>query len=303
MNRNGTVLIALSLASTLALIATQTRLSVAAGAAIVAQRADTAGASDPLSPLWAEAGGARVALSSAGLGMVRTVTVRSLSDGERLYILLEWPDASPDLSFKGPAGNIEQGETLRDAAQLSFAAGKVEPEPSYELAGSTGSVALWHWNSHWQRAVETANASVVGDRTPVEIADMYPFENDLLYYPARAAGNENARESRLGAAEVLIARRGTALRPHPDPKLTAKGVWYDGRWRVLFARPLAPPGDPAPIFDRNRSTFAVALWDGGFGDRDTGPAVSTSIPIYANVPVAANAVRVARLMLEGGWSR
>ena len=303
MNRNGSVLIALSLIAALVLNATHTRLSVAAGAAIVARKADTAAASDPMSKVWDDASGVRVALSSAGLGMVRTATVRGLSDGERLYVLLEWPDASPDMSFKGPAGNIEQGETLRDAAQLAFAAGKVEPEPSYELAGSGGSVALWHWNSHWQRAVETANASVVGDRTPVEIADVYPFEDDLLYYPARAAGNENERESRLGAAEVLIARRGSALRPPPDPPLTAKGIWYDGRWRVLFARPLAPPGDPAPVFDRNRSTFSVALWDGGFGDRGRAPAGSQSIPISADGPVAATAVRVARVMPGGGMGR
>lgn len=293
-------LIAISAVATIVLSATHTRLSSSASAAIVARLADPAAASDPTSSAWNEAGGARVALSSGGLGMVRTVNVRALSDGERLYVLLEWPDESPDLSFKGSYANIERGETLRDAVQLAFSAGKVEPVPSIELSGGAGSVALWHWNSHWQRAVETAAAGVIGDRTPDGIADMYPFEQDLLYYPARAAGNENARESRAGSAEVLVVSRGVAMRPHPDPKLTARGVWFDGRWRVLFVRPLATPGDPAPIFSGNRTTFEVAIWDGGFGDRSAARAISTPISLYAKVSVAANAVRVAMAGGRGG---
>lgn len=291
-DHSAATLIAISAAATIVLSATHTRLSTSAAAAVVARTADSAAASDPTSTAWSEAGGASVALSSGGLGMVRTVIVRALSDGERLYVLLEWPDESPDLSFKGPYANIERGETLRDAAQLVFSAGKVEPIPSFELSGVAGSVALWHWNSHWQRAVETVAAGVIGDRTPEGIADLYPFEDDLLYYPARSAGNENARESRQGAAEVLVASRGLALRPHPDPKLMANGVWFEGRWRVLFVRPLATPGDPAPIFSGNRTTFQVALWDGGFGDRNAARAVSPPIPLYAKVPLAANAVRV-----------
>lgn len=299
-DRSAATLIALSAAATIVLYATNTRLSTSAAAAVIAGLADPAAASDPTSSAWNEAGGARVALSSGGLGMVRTVNVRALSDGERLYVLLEWPDESPDLSFKGPYANIERGETLRDAAQLAFSAGKVEPVPSFELSGGVGSVALWHWNSHWQRAVETASAGVIGDRTPDGIADMYPFEPDILYYPARAAGNENARESRAGSAEVLVVSRGGALRPHPDPKLTAHGVWFDGHWRVLFVRPLATPGDPSPIFSGNRTTFEVALWDGGFGDRAAARAISTPIPLYAKVPVAANAVRVSMGSSQGG---
>lgn len=300
IDRSAMSLIAFSVAATVFLTATQTRLSASATAAIVARQADAASAADPASPAWEHAGGARVALSSGGLGMVRTVVVRALSDGERLYVLLEWPDESPDLSFKGPYANIERGETVRDAAQLAFSAGKVEPTPSFELSRGVGSVALWHWNSHWQRAVETAAAGVIGDLTPESIADVYPFEGDLLYYPARAAGNENARESRAGAAELHVASYGVALRPHPDPKLSARGVWSDGRWRVLFVRPLATPGDPAPVFSGNRTSFEVALWDGGLGDHSSARAVSSPIPMYAKVPIAANAVRVAFDQQAGG---
>jgi DMSO reductase family type II enzyme heme b subunit len=288
-------LLGLSAAAAIVLGLTHTRLSASAVAPLVARVAEPASAADPDSGAWREAGGVRVALASGGIGVVRTATVRALSDGERLYVLLEWPDESPDQSFKGPYATIEQGETLRDAAQLAFGARKVEPLPLFELAGGVGAVALWQWSSHWQRAVETAAAGVVGDRTPEGLADVYPFENDALFYPARAAGNENARESRAGTAELRVASAGVETRLHPAPELSASGTWSNGWWQVLFVRPLATPGDPAPIFMGNRTTFTVSLWDGGLSDRDAGRAISTAIPLYAKVPVAANAVRVVLL--------
>lgn len=298
IDRNSGALIAVSLIATIVLSASHTRLNCIAAAAIFARETDTARAADPASSVWAEAGMTRVALSSDGQGFLRTATVRALSDGERLYVLVQWPDESPDWSFKGPYENIERGETVRDAAQLTFTAGKVEPVPVFELADSTGSVAIWRWKSQWQRAVETAASDVVGDRAPVQIADDYPFEHDTLYYPARAAGNENARDVRQGSSDELIATRGKPVGRHPATELHAKGGWSDGYWNVLFVRPLASPGDPAPIFSVNRSAVQVALWDGGLGDRKASRAVSTAIPIYAKVPASANAARVAGL--EGG---
>lgn len=292
-DRNTTAILVLCLIATVVLTATRTRISSSAGPALVARTVDSASASDPDSPAWDEAKGMRIALSSGGAGLVRTATVRTLSDGELLYILLEWTDESPDLSFKGPYEFIERGETLRDAAQIAFSAGKVEPMPLFALAGSTGAVTLWQWNSHWQRAFETAQAGVIGDRTPDNIADMYPYEGEILYYPARAAGNENARESRSEPAEAMIAARNSGLKLHPDARLVGRGSWSGGKWRVHFVRPLVTPGDPGPIFSNSRTTFAVSLWDGGQGDRGASRAVSTPILLYADVPMAANTLRVA----------
>jgi DMSO reductase family type II enzyme heme b subunit len=51
--------------------------------------------------------------------------------------------------------------------------------------------------------------------------------------------------------------------------VTARGVWKGGRWHVTIARALRPAtGEPVVLLEPGKATpFAVAVWEGGNGER------------------------------------
>lgn len=58
-------------------------------------------------------------------------------------------------------------------------------------------------------------------------------------------------------------------------EVSAKASWQDGRWSVVFARPLAVQGpEQVPLAPGARVQLACALWNGAAGDGGAQKSIS-----------------------------
>ncbi len=118
---------------------------------------------------------------------------------------------------------------------------------------------------------------------------MYPFEDEDVFYPSRAAGNVLARANRETPVDNLLAGSFGTLTAAQDQVVAGGGAWDDGRWRVVFARDLEIDGDYTQFAVGEATNLALAVWDGGQGERDGMKSVSQFITLDISPEVAAEA--------------
>ena len=226
---------------------------------------------DPWAPLWDEVGAQDVPLSAQNVvapfgGTVQAVTARVLYDDDLLYVLLEWADDEPNEVVNGV-------EAFSDAAALQFP-GVEGTAPPYTMGGAEAPVNIWQWKAVWQADIERG-FSTSRDRYPNTYSDLYPSADDDLNYPARDVGNPLAQLERESPIENLVAVGFGTLTTANVQDVMGSGAWRDGLWRALFARSLAPATDGLAAFAVGTNTaVAVAVWDGGAGDRNGQKAIT-----------------------------
>lgn len=188
------------------------------------------------------------------------VRVRTLRSAERIYFLLEWPD---------PTENRESGEPQRfaDAAAIMFPL-KVE-QPVTLMMGFLGPAEIWQWKADWdQKFWAAAPARNV-------YADFYPFENDPAFQPAQASGNLRAAPKPPSAVESLTADGPGTVRTRPHQRVSGRGEWKNGQWRVVMWRALAPgDADDYAFEPGQRRRIAFAVWDGAQAERGARKSIS-----------------------------
>ncbi|HKZ51540.1 MAG TPA: ethylbenzene dehydrogenase-related protein, partial [Dehalococcoidia bacterium] len=118
---------------------------------------------DPFAPVWDRATPVEVPLSAQTVtppqgGGPRTVVVRALDDGQRLYLLLEWRDGAADWSMSGLTA-------FTDAAAVQFPVAAGETVPSFCMGDPNAPVNIWQWKAAWQRDIEEGL---------VDLGDTYP---------------------------------------------------------------------------------------------------------------------------------
>jgi mono/diheme cytochrome c family protein len=219
---------------------------------------------DPLSAVWDSAPAHTVPLNalSSLSGSASEMTVRSLNDGERIAFLLEWADVTPNTETARP-------QDFRDGAAIQFLRG--DGNAFIGMGDRNTEVNIWHWKADWQIQVDR------GKRR--ETSEVYPWmikNNDPA--PAasgREAGNLSSLAQRSTPVEDANARGFGTLtaKPVAQQRVMGRGVWSDGRWRVVFIRALAAPVDGFVNGQAVRVTFAV--WDGARRDRAAQKAIST----------------------------
>jgi DMSO reductase family type II enzyme heme b subunit len=148
------------------------------------------------------------------------------------------------------------------------------------MGDPTAGVNIWHWRAAWQRDVANAGAPSVDDRYPAAAVDGYPFSADPAYAPATALGNPVAIADRSSAADNLVAAGFGSLTPDPFAGVEAWGEWRDGRWRVVFARPLAAGREGnAELSADTWTDVAFAVWDGDAEERDGMKSVASFVTL------------------------
>lgn len=193
-----------------------------------------------------------------GGGSIERVAVRAVHHEEMLYVMLEWVDRTPDETSGHYHG-------FTDAAAVQFPAEAGTEVPAICMGQADQAVNIWQWRADLQNP-----APELPDQAYV---DMYQFTDDL-YYPAREAGNPIAQDTRPGVQNLLAGGFGT-LEATDDAGLEGHGTHSDGRWAVVFARPLEPGADLQPDFDdASQVDVALAVWDGSQGERDGIKSVS-----------------------------
>jgi hypothetical protein len=239
---------------------------------------------DPWSSQWGDVRATTVTLSAQnvtkpfGGGDVATVKARALQDGSKLYVELEWSDKTRDTTVNGQT-------VFADAAAMELPAVPGVSVPSFCMGQVDGTVNVWHWKAAWQEDIDSG--FVTGqNRYPDGFVDASPLKNDPVYMTARAAGNLIAQTNHSSPVENLVAAGFGTLTTADVQDIGGHGVWKDGRWRVVFARPLTTSSGYPTLAVGDITNVAFAVWDGSKSNRNGLKSVSQ----FMNLQLSASAL-------------
>ena len=200
---------------------------------------------------------------------IGSILVRSVHNGTWIAFMLEWSD-------KAKNADVLQTQSFRDAVAVMFPLGN-ESQPPFLGMGEVGRpVNIWHWKADWQEDVSN-QFQEIGLVHPNLWVNYYPLAEGNQSYPSPpvtnlsktfvsglAAGNPMSNPFRTTPVEDLIAEGFGSLTSQPQQDVTGNGVWRDGVWKVVLARPIttADPND-AQFEGWLRKNIAFSVWDGG----------------------------------------
>lgn len=225
----------------------------------------------PDDPAWSQAEGVWIALMPLWWrnDRVEGVVVRALHDGKTIAFRLSWRDPNEDHEILGQ-------QTFSDSAAIEVS---VERDPPLFAMGATQHpVDIVLWRAAWEG--DAVAARDVRDRWPSMGGDTFPnFVGDLLEQSitARAVGNTAALAARPTTTEALTAQGFGTVGPRKSgaSSWSARGVWSDGYWDVVFSRSMDAEIEGEPALEPGLSAFlAFAVWDGFFLDRNGQKSVS-----------------------------
>lgn len=197
-----------------------------------------------------------------GGGEVARIAVRALHWDGRLYVMLEWADATPDLGSARP-------EDYTDAVAVQFPAVAGSAVPAICMGQADQGVNIWQWRADSQQRIP--------DQPSSGYVDLYPSTDDL-YYPARAVGNPMSMDEE--PVQNLVAGGFGTLTPAGSQTVTGNGVHNGGAWTVVMSRAFTAPGDLQPAFSGDGPIdTAFAVWDGSRGHRDGIKSVSAFVQL------------------------
>lgn len=293
------------------LTATGTRLAAQQGVRVTALRADgTVPAREPFDPFWDRLSPVEIPLSAQQVtppmgGRRLTMEVRAVHDADRLYLLVEWPDPSPDRSVAAVAD-------FTDAVAVQFPAEAGTQVPAFCMGDPDATVNIWHWKAAWQADIEEGFPGT-RDRHPNAAVDAYPFGDEPLFAPGREAGNPFSQPQRATPVENLVAAGFGSLTHDGSVTVGGWGRWEEGRWRVVFERALVA-GEPGNVDlpERGRTDVAFAVWDGAARERDGQKPVANFVtldvsdaPVPSGPPGLLPGVLIGLVpvaVVLGGWA-
>lgn len=204
---------------------------------------------------------------------VSSVDVQSLNNGTDIVFRLVWADESQNSHATKP-------DEFRDAAALQFSVVDLDAEQTQKILcmGAAGQmVNLWHWKADWQWDIDNGFHDVV-DAYPNFWLDTYPFvvgdppfrlptdfssDSAKTYLVGWAVGNPLSDPARVTPVEDLNAFGFGTVTSQSDQGLLGRGVWENGKWYVVFSRPLASADVSDVQFTTDRAfSIAFAVWDG-----------------------------------------
>jgi hypothetical protein len=278
----GITLLALMVA--VGLTVSDMRLASSQTVTLVAKRSEAqVPADDPFDTVWSRANPVEVPLSAQTVvppkaGGDRTITARALHDDERLYVLMEWEDDSED-------SLVSSQTEFSDAAAVQFPVTPGETIPAFCMGDPNAPVNIWQWKAAWQTDIDEGFVDVE-DTYPNASVDLYPFEDEDVFYPARALGNVFAQTERETPIDNLLAGSFGTLTQTSDQIVNGAGEWRDGHWRVLFARGMSVDGDYSQFAEGDSTNVAFAAWDGASEERDGMKSVSQFLTLEVSPDVA-----------------
>jgi len=187
------------------------------------------------------------------------VDVAAMHDGAVVAIRLTWRDATENDAAVRP-------DEFEDMTALQLFAG--EQEPFLGMGAASAPLNLWQWR-----------AGVAETGAEDQLSDEYPFDTDEYrrlaggkplpdFVTARAGGNPLATRD-TSASNLQAGGHGSlTFRPKASQVVQAKATWSDGRWSVVFQRPLSSAdGEDITLAAGDRVSVAFAVWDGEMHDR------------------------------------
>ncbi|MBE7415349.1 MAG: c-type cytochrome [Deltaproteobacteria bacterium] len=155
-----------------------------------------------------------------------SISVKAVHNGNEIAFLLEWNDPTNSMPWDPKAVEVADGPLFPDGAAIQFPAGEVKGgRPYFGMGDGRKPVEIWHWRSPESE-----------------------FEKDTF-----------------GVLEAKGFERMTRKTVPETAGFEARGVYDNGRWRVVMKGPLNH--ENGPLFEEGSFTpIAFALWDGSNGD-------------------------------------
>ncbi len=178
---------------------------------------------------------------------VDAVMVRALYNKDEIAFLVEWDDATN-----------KQEEIFRDAVSLQFPTKIPESlkKPYFAMGDSSGVVNLWLWRSYWNEGF----GAIV-----------------------------DAPETEPGLVSEMNAKGFKSVTPQPpeSQNVTGKGIYQNGRWKVVLKRALKTEDAKMDIqFEVGKLIpVAFAVWDGSNSDVAGQKSISVWYYIILEKPV------------------
>jgi hypothetical protein len=273
----GVLVLAVGLAAAMSL--SGTRMAASEGTVLTAMVTDArVPLTDPWSPFWNRVPKVSVPLSAQQItppmgGHRWTLDARAVQDGKDLYLELEWADPTPNWSVAAP-------QLFSDAVAVEFPAAAAVTVPALCMGDPNATVNIWQWKAAWQSDVEHGFQGGVKHRYPRADVDWYPFHGNPLFYPGRYVNNPFSVTNRASPVDNLISGGFGTLTADPDTRVQGWGAWRDGRWRVVFARPLSVGDEGNVELGPNDWTdVAFAVWDGSAMERDGMKSVANFVAL------------------------
>lgn len=224
-------------------------------------RVEKALPADPWASAWRKVSGVVMPLSVVSTlnPIGGNVQVKAVSDGQQIAIRLEWKDESQELNTLKP-------QEFADAAAIQLAGGVTNAC----MGQLDAPVQIWHWRADGHpgaRSMATAYPNMRVDGFTDDKGQKL-FTEDLFARPALVVGNRRALPDREGKAENLVAGGFGTLTTAEQHPATVQATWKEGRWAVVFVRPLQGDGGDYSFTAESTLQAAFAVWDGKQMQRD-----------------------------------
>lgn len=216
---------------------------------------------------------------------ITKITVKAVHNGTWIAFRLAWKDATKN--------SVMYTDTFRDAVALMVPVSKAA---AITMGAPKERVLILHWKADWQEDIDTTFQDVA-QLYPNAWFDWYPFAAGEPPYDITAWTNLEARRYLTGwvlgnprsqpikrtAVEEQIAEGFSTLTTSERQSTIGKGVYANGQWSVVIARPFAT-GDPNdPSWAPGKTVpVALAAWDGGAGEIGARKAFSDWITVKLN---------------------
>jgi len=223
---------------------------------------------DPKAPYWEDAKAVKVPMEAQVVANPQNVTpavkelsVRAAHNGQWMAFLIEWADPT-----KSDRIVVDQfGDQVAVEMPTNYKPGDF-PNPMMGAPGER--VHIMQWRAAFQHDIENSGEPKITDLYPFVHVDVYPDEvlrvtDARAYTGAVGVDNPISRPRRSPVLDQMAEGFGT-LTVEPEQQSDGRGIWADGRWRVVITHPLAP-GDPNdPTLSPGQQTLAAfAVWEGG----------------------------------------
>jgi hypothetical protein len=208
---------------------------------------------------------------------VAVIEARALTDGKHLAVRLSWEDASVDAT-------VDSGR-FTDAVAIMF---PLDPGAAFTMGAANMKVNILQWKAVWQKDIDERFQDVQ-DVHPNYWFDLYwfaeptsktqdgrvtyrvpeSFKNPVSkqWFTAYSAGNPITQFERRTPVQELVAEGFGTLTAQSEAVADGRGVWKDGRWAVVFVRPLKTD-DPLDVqlSPGAQTQYSLAVWDGAHSD-------------------------------------
>ena len=229
---------------------------------------------DPQAAVWSATPAVSVAVQVQNETMpmldqatVSSVDVQALTDGRQIAWRVSWADPTADYFL--------DTDRFCDAVAIQF---PLIANATYKMGDRDFPVQIMQWKAIWQKDIDEGFQDVQ-DLHPNYWADLYWFAEGKFpfrvpeafqrtesrdYFVAYRAGNPMADLDRQQPIQELIAEGFGTLTNQPQQAAVGGGVWRDGRWSVVFGRPLTTTdGSDYQFEPGKRDVVAFAVWNGG----------------------------------------